>query len=52
MTDHAARRKVWDAAFSLKALKGYEENVISNVELVIEQVGAYGAKGPVDVGQW
>lgn len=52
MADHAARRRVWDAAFSLKALKGYEENVLANVELTIEQLAAHGKRGNVDVGQW
>lgn len=52
MSDHAARRKVWDAAFSIKAIKGYEENIIKNTNLLIEQMSKEGAKGSVDVGKW
>ena len=37
-SDHAARRKVWDAAFSAKALKGYESILIDNMENMVNQL--------------
>ncbi|UZJ56314.1 hypothetical protein CBS101457_005634 [Exobasidium rhododendri] len=52
MADHASRRKVWDAAFSIKAIKGYEENIIKNTNLLIEQISKRERNGPIDVGQW
>jgi cytochrome P450 len=53
MSDHAARRKVWDAAFSIKAVKGYEENIIKNTNLLISQIDKAGSDGSsVDLGQW
>ncbi|KAJ9475797.1 putative Cytochrome P450-DIT2 (putative) [Pseudozyma hubeiensis] len=35
---HSARRKVWDAAFSAKALKGYETMLIDNMENMVDQL--------------
>lgn len=53
MSDHAARRKVWDAAFSMKAIKGYEDNIIKNANLMIEQIAKESESGKaVNVGQW
>lgn len=52
MADHAARRKVWDAAFSIKAIKGYEENIINNTNLVMEQISRREKEGPIDICQW
>ena len=53
MSDHAARRKVWDAAFSIKAVKGYEDNIIKNTNLLISQIDKQANEGKsVDIGQW
>ncbi|PWN86534.1 cytochrome P450 [Acaromyces ingoldii] len=52
MSDHASRRKVWDAAFSMKAIKGYEENILDNVNLTMSQISKREAEGPVDLGRW
>lgn len=37
-SDHASRRKVWDAAFSAKALKGYESILIDNMDVMVQQL--------------
>lgn len=37
-SDHSARRKIWDAAFSAKALKGYETILIDNMENMVNQL--------------
>lgn len=37
-SDHAARRKIWDAAFSAKALKGYETILVDNMENMVAQL--------------
>jgi len=54
MADHAVRRKNWDAGFSAKALRGYEECVIRNVNLTISQINKFGKEGKekLDVGRW
>jgi cytochrome P450 len=52
MPEHHARRKVWDAGFSMKAIKGYEANIIQNVNLTIEQMSKREKDGPVDIAQW
>ncbi|TKY88447.1 hypothetical protein EX895_002799 [Sporisorium graminicola] len=37
-SDHAARRKVWEVAFSAKALKSYEPILIEVLEIMIDQL--------------
>lgn len=37
-SDHSARRKIWDAAFSAKALKGYETILIDNMDNMVNQL--------------
>lgn len=36
--DHAARHKIWDAAFSAKALKGYESILIDDMDNMVNQL--------------
>lgn len=52
MAEHNARRKIWDAGFSMKAIKGYEANILDNVNLTIEQISKREKDGTVDIGQW
>lgn len=37
-SQHSARRKAWDAAFSAKALKGYEGILIDNMDNMVNQL--------------
>lgn len=37
-SDHSARRKIWDAAFSAKALKGYETILVDNIDNMVNQL--------------
>lgn len=52
MPEHNQRRKLWDAGFSMKAIKGYEANILDNVNLTIEQMFKREDAGPVDIAQW
>jgi hypothetical protein len=38
VTDHDARRRIWDRGFSTKALVAYEERIISHVEFLATQI--------------
>ena len=37
-SDHAARRKIWDSAFSAKSLKSYEPTLIDVVDTMVKQL--------------
>lgn len=36
MVEYNVRRKIWDVGFSMKVIKGYEVNILDNVNLIIE----------------
>ncbi|KAI3478974.1 hypothetical protein L1887_59055 [Cichorium endivia] len=44
-SNHSARRKIWDAAFSAKALKGYESILVDNMDLMVNQLEARAQRG-------
>ncbi|KAJ1022434.1 hypothetical protein NDA16_003423 [Ustilago loliicola] len=37
-SEHQRRRKAWDSAFSAKALKGYEEALVNNIDVMLRQL--------------
>ena len=52
MIEHANKRRNWDSAFSVSALKGYEECLARNVEMAISQVSKLGKdQNPVAVNE-
>lgn len=53
MSEHARRRKDWDAAFSVTALKGYEQRIVESINLIISQIWNLGKEGElIEVGRW
>lgn len=52
-TEHQRRRKTWDAAFSAKALKGYEGALVNNMEIMLRQLAKRAnADEAVDIDDW
>ncbi|KAL8849411.1 MAG: hypothetical protein Q9221_005583 [Calogaya cf. arnoldii] len=50
-TDHDQRRRLWSAAFSDKALRGYETRMLKYRRKLLSQIDAFGSQ-PVDVSKW
>ncbi|KAI8984902.1 high nitrogen upregulated cytochrome P450 monooxygenase 2 [Trametes punicea] len=48
--EHARRRKPWNRAFNVAALKGYEEIIAKRAQEVVDALAAQ--KGEVDLGKW
>ncbi|KAL8675594.1 MAG: hypothetical protein Q9168_000106 [Polycauliona sp. 1 TL-2023] len=51
MADHDQRRRLWSAAFSDKALRGYETRILKYRRKLLSQIGASGDQ-PMDVSKW
>ncbi|KAH8896942.1 benzoate 4-monooxygenase cytochrome P450 [Thozetella sp. PMI_491] len=49
--DHAKRRKTWDRAFSVKALRDYEPRVANYTDKLIDKISEQDGK-PLDVTHW
>jgi cytochrome P450 len=49
--EHAARRKIWDHAFTPSALKGYEPLMFARVAELVETL-ATRCGAPVDLAEW
>lgn len=51
--DHAARRRIWDAGFSQKALKSYESEIHTKTQQLIEELSSRARKGEVlNIDDW
>ncbi|KIV99877.1 uncharacterized protein PV09_08544 [Verruconis gallopava] len=50
--EHAARRKIWDHAFSIAALKGYQPSIELRVQQLCDQLDRLTGKGPIDLQEW
>ena len=51
--DHDKRRRIWDHAFSTKALATYEERIVEYAEVLERRIGEIAATNqPVNVSSW
>lgn len=50
--EHTARRKVWDRAFAIASLKGYQPFIELRVQQLCDQLDNLCSKGPLDLQEW
>jgi cytochrome P450 len=48
--EHQWKRRIWDAGFTSKALRGYEPKMLHFVNELIETLNKVKEEGPVDIG--
>ncbi|KFA54656.1 hypothetical protein S40293_02236 [Stachybotrys chartarum IBT 40293] len=49
--EHAHRRKVWDQAFTTKALQGYDPRITKTINLLLTAIEKHDGK-PMDMSKW
>jgi cytochrome P450 len=50
--EHTKRRKIWDRAFAIVALKGYQPSIELRVQQLLDQLDKRCGKGTLDLQEW
>jgi hypothetical protein len=50
--EHTTRRKIWDRAFAIASLKGYQPAIQFRVQQMCDQLDEICSKGPLDLQEW